>query len=470
MKLHRQLLVLSLLVLVLPAAGVRWVQEMELTFREQQVQVMNASLRETAASLALRDLLPVPVDAEGSVYVQPVSSGLVMDGYFEDWLARRVSSRVYESDSAIGAGPSVLFSSGTDDTSLYLAFMVRTPDVVYYNPVGTPFKNGDRIQLSIGGGSSGQPSQLYTIVTEAPGPVVARTHNAWNGIKRVVRENRIRGYWRDIPGGYQLELMLPLSMIPQSPDAGGRRFGFTVLSGNSEFWAGSVPPDLSGNMAPGMLILPDNQLSDSLQPFLEDDMRLGVLDTAGWQIAQARSEQTVDHHDTSEPFWLLSWFYRMILSWNRLPEYQANWKSGGWQSSALSSALEGQPHAMWQRSDDHYRLLASWPLMKDGRVVGALIAEQGSDAVFSLASQSFNRLFSLSFLAILLASGGLLGYASWLSFRVRRLHKATEQYFARVGMAISHRRSRSATPGMNWVICPAVLQPCWNGRKSTQII
>ncbi len=429
MKLSRQLLVLSLLVLVLPAAGVRWVQEMELTFREQQVQVMNASLRATAASLALRDLLPAPVEADGSVYVQPMTGDLVMDGYFEDWLARGLTSRNYESDSPIGIGPSVSFSSSTDDSSLYLAFSVKSEKVVYYSPVGTPLKNGDRVQLSIGNGTSDKPSQLYTIVTEAPGPVVARTRNAWNGIRRVVRENRIRGYWRDIPGGYQLELMLPLSMIPQESDTGARHFGFTVLSGSSEFWAGSVPPDFPASMVPGTLILPDNQLSASLQPFLEDDMRLGVLDAAGWQIAQTGAVRTVDNRDGDEPFWLLSWFYRMILSWNNLPEYQAYWRGGGWQDSALNSALDGQPHAMWQRYNDHYRLLASWPLVENDKVVGALIAEQGSNAVFSLASRSFNRLFSLSFMAIFLVSAGLLGYASWLSLRVRKLHKATEQYF-----------------------------------------
>ena len=434
MRLRHQLLILSLLVFVLPFAGIRWVQEMELTYREQQVQVVNASLRATAASLALQDKLPNPIDAEGAVYVQSVGPGLVMDGYFEDWLALDVSSQKYGSLGSESLGfenvePVVQFSAATDETNLYLAFRVKNKSVVYYSPVGVPLGNGDRVQLVLGEGTQESPSQLYTVITEAPGPVIARTQSEWNGINRIVRENRIRGYWRDIPEGYQLELMLPLSMIPHEDDETGLRFGFSVIAGGSGLWAGSVPPELPGNRSPGVLVLPDHQLSSALSPFLEDDMRLGVIDTAGWQIASTGFIRTTESHDLEEPFWMLSWLYRMILSWNRLPDYKPYWREGGWQSSPLSSALSGEPHALWQRQNDHYRLLVSWPLMEDGQVVGALIAEQGSEAVLSLASRSFNRLFSLSFLAIVLVSAGLLGYASWLSGRVRRLNKATEQHF-----------------------------------------
>ncbi|WP_281645728.1 ATP-binding protein [Parendozoicomonas sp. Alg238-R29] len=421
MRLSRQLLLVGLLVLLLPVAGVRWVQEMELTFREQQAHVLSASLRAATASLSQRQLLPQPVEAKGAVYVQPVGVDLVMDGYFEDWQAQNLTSRIYIEDGseAGNMNPAVQFSAATDSANLYLAFKVTEDKTVHYNPVGVPLKNGDRVQLFV---REDNRMERYTIVTEAPGQVVARTVRPWNSINRIVRENRIRGVWRDIHGGYQLELVMPLAMA-------GEQLGFTVISGATEYWAGSVGP----GEEPGALILPDRHLSRTLEVFLEDDMRLGILDSAGWQIASTNSSGFTHSAKQEEPFWLISWFYRAILSWNQLPDYQNFWRSGGWQSSPLSSALDGQPVTLWQRKNDRYRLLASWPLVKDGNVVGALIAEQGSQAVMSLASRSFNRLFSLSFLAIILVSAGLLGYASWLSFRIRKLHRATEQCIGRDG-------------------------------------
>ena len=432
MRLSRQLLLVSLLVLVLPLAGVRWIQEMELTFRDQQTQLLSASLRATAASLALRDELPEPVQAEGAVYVQSVGVDLVMDGYFEDWWAQSLSSRSYKGDSYKGGSykggsykgdgvhPAVQFSASTDGNNLYLMFLVQQEKPLYYNPVGVPLKNGDRVQLSISSENNAKV-QTYTVATEAPGQVVARYMENWNGMSRVRRENRIRGSWRELPKGYQLELMMPLTMA-------GKNFGFTVVSGATEQWTGSVGP----NDEPGELILPDNHLSRVLEVYLEDDMRLGVINSAGWQIASTPTVRR-SKADDSEPFWLVSWFYRMILSWNQLPTYQNDWRSGGWQNSDLSTALKGEPVVLWERENNRYRLLASWPLVKNGNVVGALIAEEGSQAVLSLASRSFDRLFSLSFLVIVLASGGLLGYASWLSFRIRKLHRAAEQCISKDG-------------------------------------
>ena len=414
MKLSRQLLLASLMVLIVPLAGIRSVQEIELIWREQQVQVVNASLRAAAASLALRNMLPQPVKAEGAIYVQALGSHLVADGYMDDWASNNLVPRHLR---LVNPHPiDVSYTAATDNSSLFLTFSIKkSSPVVYYNPVKATLKNGDRIVLAI----AGNP---YTIVTEAPGRVVARTFNTWNGIERVVRENRIRGHWRDTSDGYQLELKLPLDMVAGT-------LGFTVVSGHSGVQLSSFDP-VTG---PGALILPSPSLLKTLKAFLEPDMRLGMIDSAGWQIAETGSRSQPQHSKEDEPFWLIGWFYQMILDWSSLPEYQPHWRDGGWQRSKLASVLEGQPVSVWQREGGEYRLLTSWPLEQDGEVVGALIAEQGSQAVLSLVSRSFNRLFSASFLAIVLVAAGLLGYASWLSLRISRLNRATEQCLGRDG-------------------------------------
>ena len=205
---------------------------------------------------------PKLVRPEGVVYVHPSRGGLIVDGYFEDWKAQKLSGRSYGSKGRGEDNESpVYFNAASDGSHLYLAFQVTHPDqggsngVDYYSPVGKTLANGDRVQLVLKD-EQGR-FQQYVIATEAPGPVVARAQTVWNGISRVVRENRIRGAWREIPGGYQLELMMPLAMI-------NGQFGFRVIHGRDESWNGSIAPE----ERPGALVLPDRSLTETLEYFL----------------------------------------------------------------------------------------------------------------------------------------------------------------------------------------------------------
>ncbi len=449
MKLSRQLLLVSLLVLILPVAGINWVRDMALTLREQQAQVLNASLRATAASLALRGSVPDVISPKGSsegppegvVYVHPTRSGLIPDGYFEDWKAQNLSSRSYgRAGEDQGDKPPVTFNAASDGSNLYLAFLVKSDGVVYYSPVGKTLANGDRVQLFLKDEKG--LTREYIIVTEAPGPVVAKTETVWNGTSRIVRENRIRGAWREIPGGYQLELMMPLSMT-------GKYLGFLVINGKDESRVGSMAPGAE----PGTLVLPDWQLAETLEYFLEPEMRLGVVNSIGWQIADTGPASRSDAQKNEQPVWLVEWLFRTILRWDSLPDYSAHWRDGNWQGSFVTKALDGHPQYLWLRGNETYRLLAALPLLNndDGigeqlvkeqlaggqmvgeQVLGALIAEQGSQALLSITWRSFNRLFSLSFFVMALAVTGLLGYASWLSLRIRKLNRATERCIIRDG-------------------------------------
>nr|WP_283777717.1 ATP-binding protein [Sansalvadorimonas sp. 2012CJ34-2] len=162
-------------------------------------------------------------------------------------------------------------------------------------------------------------------------------------------------------------------------------------------------------------------------------MRLGVINSAGWQIAETGEPSKSTKAHTEQPVWIAEWLFKTLLRWDSLPEYQAHWRDGGWQNSIVSEALEGQPRYLWLKDDKSYRLLSAWPLEKDGKVVGALVAEQGSHSLLAITWKALNKLFSLSFLVIVLAAAGLLGYASWLSLRIRKLNQATEDCIVRDG-------------------------------------
>jgi len=55
------------------------------------------------------------------------------------------------------------------------------------------------------------------------------------------------------------------------------------------------------------------------------------------------------------------------------------------------------------------------------------VLQQGTDAILSLTNQGLVRLINVTLIATLLVAGTLLGYATWLSRRIRRLSVAAEE-------------------------------------------
>jgi methyl-accepting chemotaxis protein len=64
--------------------------------------------------------------------------------------------------------------------------------------------------------------------------------------------------------------------------------------------------------------------------------------------------------------------------------------------------------------------------MAGGETLGAVILQQGTEAILSLTNEGLARLINLTLITTLLVAGGLLGYATWLSRRIRRLSVAAE--------------------------------------------
>ena len=400
MKLSRQLMLVSLLVLVLPWAGVQSVRDMEASLRDAQAQVLEASLQTIATSLEVRQQIPEPVTApiDHHVYAWRLESPLMLDGYDEDWQAQGMTGQQVDSHYGMNnpLGPEVNFKAATDDKTLYLFWKVTDENIVYHNPSLPSLNNGDRLLLKLHN-ESGQVI-TYTIATEAPGPVLARYVRTVNGRDRVQRENLIRGVWRDTPTGYQLELAIPLPMAKAG-------LGFSVIDAArtadgsvSEQWTGTVAPT---DQRTGPLITPNLQLREALSAFLKPGVRLGVINNAGWLLAGV--EETAQQDDAQhepEMFWLLEWLYNLILSHGGLPQYHSHWHEGRWVNAVVNDALAGRPANQWVRDDGVLRLVVAWPLYRDGVIAGALVAEQGSEKAMLLAGRAFNRLFSLSFLTI----------------------------------------------------------------------
>ena len=421
MNLRRQLLVVSLLLLSLPWAGCQFIREMEGAMRNGQEQSLRATAQAIATVLGTQEALLYPIEARRdapldereSVYAYPAHQTIYIDGYADGWEGVRSSPCGLNSN----AGLSISCQAQTDDEYLYLMLKVKDPEVSYHNPRLSREPNGDRLIIRLWWEGRRQD---YVISTTAPGRVRA---TASNRRERGIDPSDIQGYWQDAVGGYTVELQIPLAYT-------GGRLGLYVADAKREKTraaqqtVGNISP--LDNTAPPWLIFSPTDLQALLAPFHRQGNRIQVVDRYGWQIADVASTDT-PRRSTDDTFWLLQLLYRSILASDALPAPGEASRAGKLEGEEIGRALSGELAST--RYDDPsasgstVQSVAA-PIIDDGGVMGAVIVRQSGETYLSLTDRAFSRLLAYSLSAMAIAALGLLGYASVLSWRIRKLSRA----------------------------------------------
>jgi len=98
------------------------------------------------------------------------------------------------------------------------------------------------------------------------------------------------------------------------------------------------------------------------------------------------------------------------------------------QQPYVSAALSGRGDGSWFRSSNTGKAVVAFasPITDGNEILGAVILQQGTDAILSLTNKGLSRLIYLTLITTLVVAGALLGYATWLSRRIRALSIAAE--------------------------------------------
>jgi len=233
-------------------------------------------------------------------------------------------------------------------------------------------------------------------------------------------EPRVLSFWQDVPGGYQLEARVPVSLL-------GTNLGLVVSSTNNA----QEPPVRSASFSartPGVFVSSSPELGAIAAGLSQPGMRLIVTDADGWRISTVGDvSDTAGERTGIGSTWLRIAYDALVESGEeaRFAEPDA---SGREQQSYISQALKGTASVEWFRSADSGRAVVAvaQPIIVSGATVGAVVLQQGTDAILSLRNQGLARLMNVTLVATLLVAATLLGYASWLSRRIRRLSIAAE--------------------------------------------
>lgn len=421
MNLRRQLLLVSLLTLVLPWAGCQFIQETESALRDGQQQMLAGTTQAIAESLsqyaAEFAFVAGPEDFSpgDQLYGHPVAGVPLVDGYMNDWSTDRGPLR-----SLRGVDGDNYFIVAVSENHAWLYAEIRDRSLVYA-PNGyakltaSERPAADRVELITT--SPEGTARRIVFAAEAPGPLpVWRVENDnWT------TETRIRAYWQDTATGYQVEARIPLSLI-------GHRLGIAVYNTERPDRAAVRSANFAGPL-PARFVTTSDALRELAVSYVQPGQRLVITDHTGWRLAQAGSLGTTAtlQQPPAAPGWLR-------LAYDALLEPGAEARlaepdpSGREQQAYISEALSGRGSSNWFRSPDTGRavIAVARPVRHGELVVGSVVLQQSTGEVLSLTNAALARLMSFTLLATIVVAVALLGYATWLSMRIRRLSDAAE--------------------------------------------
>jgi len=418
MNLKRQLLLVSVLTLVLPWAGYQFIHETESALRAGQQQMLAGTARAIADSLAQHpEEFPPQANGQATgdqLYGQPLETRPEIDGYFDDWSLERSSLR-----SLRGTDGPIRFAIGLIDQAVYLYVEVSDRNVVFAQPGAVALDDGPRFadRVSLVNTSPLYLDEKLLFAAEAPGAIVAYVLDDYG----FSSEPSILATWQDVPGGYQIEARIPASKL-------GTHLGI-IVSNTANQREAPVRSASFAAQTPGAFVTQSPELGSTLSNFAaQPGMRLFVTDSSGWRIASSGDlAATVAKPAGASSAWLRI-AYDSLVEAGQAPELALPDPGGREQQTYIVSALAGKESSDWFRSAESGRAIVAvaQPVVASGEVIGAVVLQQGTDAILSLTNQGLVRLMNVTLIATLLVAATLLGYATWLSRRIRRLSVAAE--------------------------------------------
>jgi dedicated sortase system histidine kinase len=413
-SLRLQLLAIAVLTLVLPWTAFRYVQEMETALRGGLEQSLVATATTVAAALANR---PLPACAAArcaeagsatTIYAEPLRVEPSVDASRDDW--------VQPAEAPIELDGRHRLFAGVHGRYVYLFVTVADRSIVYQaGPGQTPY--GDRLVLA----TEPEPGVVRWLLLTTAAPGVFRAQDtAPNAFAPTGSfDGRVLGSWQETADGYSVEVSVPLSLV-------GASLGVGVVSVDrgSDYAELAATWDKVTNR-PGRLVYQAPELESQLVQFGGAGGRLRVLDADGWVLADFGR---VDPRPTDAARGgFVARLLRGALS-REDPAYPAERPAGRIAAPAARRALAGDYTTAWYGSgpDREAIVAAAVPIAGQGAPSGAVLLERASDPIRTLSDRALMRLISLTVLATVLVAAGLLGYATWLTARVRRLAHAAE--------------------------------------------
>lgn len=416
MTLKRQLLLVSLLALLLPWAGCEFIRETESALRSGQQQMLAATARALANSMAqyVEEYPNQTQDDQPAeqLFLHALAQPPQIDGYVDDWLLDSAALKTIR-----GTDGPVRIAVGFHDRMVYLYIDVSDRNIVYATQQTMIIDDGPRYADRVVLVSSSPPyrEERFIFAAEAPGAIISYKQDNYG----FAPEPAITAHWQDVPGGYRVEARIPAALL-------GPNLGVVVNNTSDENYRAARFASYSGQIPPAV-VRPSEELRAIANNLVQPGMRMLVTDASGWRIATAGELPTITRNTSFGAGWSMRIYDLLVEDGKSATSAEPN-PAGRELQPYVGAALNGREMASWFRSEENGRAIVAVaaPILDDNEVLGALVLQQGTDAILSLTNEGLTRLINLTLVAALLVAAALVGYASWLSRRIRHLSVAAE--------------------------------------------
>jgi two-component system sensor histidine kinase ChvG len=421
LSIRAKVLMASAVLLAIPYVGYRYVQEMENFLREGlEASVLGAAQALAGALHDRVDLLEqyasASDDAAFEIFVQPLAYPMQVDGYAEDWEDYRNNLKPI-SGAGENSGFSARYLAGHHGDYLYLLVEVNDSQLSYRRPGSPRPQPGDSLDLRLGDDPG--ETQRYRLSPIAPGRVsvyaVAR-RNPSTPLSR--REPRIWAHWQSAPGGYTVELRIPMSLLRQ-------RLAIDVIDVDPvRGKASGILSTAAGSSAkPGRLIFPSPGIEGVIRSLGRNPgRRIHVVDTRGRVLASGGSlaRQT--------PVTKINPLFALLLRPPPADLFEQFSVSGELAGPELDAALDGIEATGWKSTEnpDVFIVSAAYPVWIGDQVAGAVLVEETSLGIQTVRRQALAELFSTTLIVFCGAGLLLFLFANRISRRLRKLRDEAE--------------------------------------------
>jgi dedicated sortase system histidine kinase len=430
LKLRSKLLLISLVLLLLPWLGVRYIQAMEDLLQQQQAQSMATVAKAGAILIAQHpDILFERVELlenktrVGKITVSTLSEPAVIDGYQNEWTDLRglmqnfpVTNQLLHGTKIDPQDVSARYLWAKQQRSLLLLLDVVDDSVVFRNPRIQNRHGGDAIILAVV--DKQQRVRRYFLSASAPGKMNAFEYiGSYLDPVIIGRQHAIKAAWQLSLYGYRLELTLPEPMIDSS-------IAIAVIDVDKTDMIPQVigVGDVRDSAFFADVLLPSTQLGVVLSEMATKGTRLWLIDNAHNIIASAgQGEVVVDEQQLNS---FTDFFYSLFLDQTVSDDESLHHQQAIFEGGAVQGAMKG--HAATerrQRTDlEQTVVVAAHPVLLKGVNMGVVVAEKNTNSILGLQNKALKTLLNTSLWVMAIAMIVLIAFASRLSFRIRRLN------------------------------------------------
>ncbi|MEN7343519.1 MAG: ATP-binding protein [Pseudomonadota bacterium] len=367
LSLRRQLALIGLAALALPWLATNYIRESELALRDAQETFLQR-LAEGIANNLTTDFGP----NIGELYVYPLQREPVLDGFIDDWLLP--SGAIDATQVTRGEWRVIVGEYGA---GLWLQI-----DATHSGSAMPSYS------LSCANAANGETRFEFT--PEAPGNVLTSATNS---------ASRLRGYWLPNGEGSRLEARLPMVDCDRAIS-----IGFEALS--------------SATATALVLIRQDQQATADLTRNAAPGIEQYMINRDGWRMTPIIGNASMTA-DTPIRESVGTQLYRRIIG-NARPTLTIDDGIPRLTNAPYTRALNGETvgfRALASETSDTVVAVAVVPVGQSN----ALVVRQNSAEILSLNNPSVMK---LTYRTLMITAGVvvlLLAWATWISFRVRRL-------------------------------------------------